>query len=226
VVAPTFPPVVAPTFPPVVAPTVAPTVAPVPAPVTAPPVASPDNGGNPLYPGGNGLTCQCRFYSQDIVVSDAVDYSNLDGGELSGFIQILLRMVNVFDPYGFNRRDRRMTTTTKTGSSSLRGGADRRLRELEPTSLSFALDLTSQTRFGTAGTNPFGVQMVYEFEFCLDDSDFLGEYHAAFVNHLSSNSGNLAQMETDVRNLGISSLTELTVPDELQDRVCSGRRRN
>lgn len=227
VVPPTFAPVVAPTFAPVPAPTFAPvpspTLAPVPAPTLAPvttPVAVPTGGGssvNPLYPGDNGLTCECRFYSQDILLSSATDWASLSQSEMTGILAILKAMVPEFDPFGFTRA---------LADCSLRGGpCNSGGRELQPNAIYYALALTSQTRFGnpsTAPNDPYGITLVYEWEFCVDDPDFVGDYHEAFMSYLS-NPTNLGQMESDVRNLGLSSLTEMTVPDQL-DEVCSGSR--
>lgn len=156
----------------------------------------------------------------------------MTSSELSGYLGLLLAMPDQFNPYPF----RRGLLKSSSNCNSLRGGSDvsaaeatnnnttlpcsRDGRVLVPTRLSYALDLQSQSRFGSSGVNPFGLLMSFSYEFCVDDGDFVGEYHDAFVDYLSQSS-NLNEMASDIRNLGLSSTTSVSTP-ETQTTTCIG----
>ncbi len=235
VVAPTEPPVSPPTESPVEPPTQAPVVPPTDRPVdppteapveppTEPPVEPPTerpvpateapvepgrtSSNNPIYTGSDGLRCQCRFYTQDFIVSSTSDYRSLSSNELQAYIDVLLQIVDEFNPYPF----RRVMTADQPAL---------RARVLEPTEISYSISLERQSRLGTSGTDPFGNRMTISYEFCVDDEPFVEDYHDAFVSYLR-NGSNRDSMASQIRNAGLSSLTEVTVPNETGD-ICEGR---
>ena len=236
---------VAPTSAPVPAPTKAPVISPVASPVSSPvasPVASPTNSNFPLYPGSNGLICECRWYVQDIIVSNSGDWGTLNQQELSGFLKLLLAMPNKFNPYPFTTMRARRKMLSSSDWSSLRGSVtsgtevtttektspgsslnqEKVQRVLQPSALSYSLAMDSQTPYGTPGSPPFGTQMIYSFVFCLNDPSYLGDYFSAFVKYLS-NSTNQDQMAASISSLGLTSCTGVTTPFELSNRTCTGQ---
>ena len=199
-VAPTNPPV-APTNPPVAPtePPVAPTNPPV-APTDVPTDARIDTSNNPIYTGSKGLPCKCRFYTQDMLVSSTDDYRTLSSAELQAFIDALLGIFDNFNPYPFRRH---LATVRSI----------RHTRFLQPSSVNYSFDVVKQTLIGTAGTDPFGVRVKYDYEQCADDPAYIDDYHKSFQDYLQ-NSGNLDSIASQLRDAGMSSLTEITAPVE------------
>lgn len=192
---PTNPPV-APTNPPTDTPVVAPTDPP-----TDPPVEAPtESSNNPVYTGSDGMPCKCRYYTEDILVSSTDDYRTLSSGELNAYVQAMLAIVDDFNPYSFRRK---LVSSRWT----------LRARILQPSSINYAFEVEGQTLIGTAGTDPFGVRTKFYYEFCVDDESYIDDYHDAFLQYMQ-NGSNREPIASQIRNAGLSSLTEISTPSE------------
>ena len=204
-VTPTRPPTT-PTRPPTT-----PTRAPTPAPV-------PTSGGtgtnvNPLYSKG-GLQCECRYYSQDIIVTDSDEWDSLTQTQLNSFLQFLLDEFADFNPYSRRLQQHRRL---RVGETTTKPELQHQQRELQPSEVSYAVSMDSQDLFGGVNAPPMGISVVYLYAFCVDEPDFVGDYHDAFVNYLSQS----WILNAQGSGLSITSLSSVTTPDQLT-RECTG----
>ena len=206
---PTSPPIT-PTSPPTT-----PTRAPTPAPV-------PTSGGsgtnvNPLYSKG-GLQCECRFYSQDIIVTDANDWDDLTQTQLDAFLQFLLDAFGDFNPYPSSRRLQQQDRRLRVGETTRQPEKQQQhQRQLQPSRVNYGVSFDSVDLFGGVNAPPMGISATYSFAFCVDEPDFVGDYHDAFVSYQSQSSNRNAQGSV----LSIASLASVSAPDQL-NTVCSG----
>ena len=105
----------------------------------------------------------------------------------------------------------------RVGETTTKQELQHQQRELQPTEVSYAVSMESQDLFGGVNAPPMGISVVYLYAFCVDEPDFVGDYHDAFVNYQSQSSIRNAQGS----GLSITSLSSVTAPDELS-RECTG----
>jgi hypothetical protein len=164
------------------------------------------------------LQCECRYYSQDIIVTDSDDWNTLTQTQLDTFLQFLLDAFIDFNPYPSGRRlqQHRRLRVGETIQPELQQEQEEQ-RQLQPNDVSYGVSFDSLDLFGGVNAPPMGISTTYTFAFCVDEPAFVGDYHDAFVNYLSQSSIRNAQGSA----LSIASLASVSAPEQ-QSTVCTG----